>query len=82
MKVRFNAIPLWLMKAYLTELGATETTENVLVATGWQAEVRPGEPYRIGSLVVGATEVTLAGDAAAIEAMLQKLQWKTMRGGG
>jgi hypothetical protein len=75
-------VPLWLMKAYLTELGATETKENVLVAGNWQAVVRKSEPARIGSLVVGRIEVEFAGDEAAIEAVLEKLHWKTLRGGG
>lgn len=82
MKLNFNAIPLWLMKEYLMELGATETGENVLEAAGWRAVVRRGEPYRIGSLVVGSVDVELDGDEAALAAMLEKLHWKTMRGGG
>jgi len=82
MKLNFNAIPLWLMKEYLTELGATEVRENVLVADGWQAVVSKGEPFRIGSLEVGVTDVEFSGDNTAIEAMLEKLHWKTLRGGG
>ena len=78
----FNAIPLWLMKEYLSELGATEEAENRLVAEGWEALVSKGEPFRLGSLVVGVTEVEFSGDAAAIGAVLEKLHWKTLRGGG
>lgn len=82
MKLSFNAIPLWLMKEYLTELGAKETEENVLVAEKWQASVAKGEPFKLGSLRVGVTDVEISGDEAAIEAMLEKLHWKTLRGGG
>ncbi|HMQ56846.1 MAG TPA: DUF1952 domain-containing protein [Anaerolineae bacterium] len=82
MKLSFNAIPLWLMKEYLTELGATEINENVLTAGTWQAVVSKGEPFRLGSLQVGVTDVELSGDQAALEAMLEKLHWKTLRGGG
>jgi hypothetical protein len=78
----FKAIPLWLMKEYLSELGATEQAENKLVAEGWKAVLSKGEPFRLGSLVVGVTEVELSGDQATIEAMLEKLHWKTLRGGG
>ena len=70
------------MKKYLTDLGATEIEENVLVGDNWQAVVGKGEPARIGSLVVGRIDVELSGDEAAIEAMLEKLHWKTLRGGG
>jgi hypothetical protein len=81
-KLSFNAIPLWLMKEYLAELGATEQAEGLMVAEGRQARLRKGEPFRLGSLVVGVTEVELSGDETAIEAMLKKLHWKTLRGGG
>ncbi len=75
-------IPLWLMKKYLTDLGATETEENVMVGDNWQALVKKSEPYKIGSLVVGRIELEVFGDEAAIEVMLEKLHWKSMRGGG
>jgi hypothetical protein len=81
-KLSFNAIPLWLMKTYLSELGATEQAENRLVAEAWEAVVRKGEPFQLGSLVVGVTEVEFSGDEAAINALLEKLHWKTLRGGG
>ena len=82
MKLSFHAIPLWLMKEYLTELGATETEENVLVADDWQARVSKGEPYRVGSLAVGVTDVEFSGEATVIEDVLEKLHLKTLRGGG
>jgi hypothetical protein len=75
-------VPLWAMKAYLTDMGATETAENLLVADGWQAAVKKSEPVKIGSLVVGRIEVEFSGDETAITAMLEKLHWKTLRGGG
>lgn len=75
-------VPLWTMKGYLTDLGATETAENLLVADKWQAVVRKSEPVEIGSLVVGRIEVEFFGDEATIAAMLEKLHWKTLRGGG
>ena len=81
MQLSCNGVPLWLMKEYLTELGAREMAENVLVANGWQAVVSKGEPVRIGSLVVGVTQVELSGDEDSIEAMLEKLHRKTMRCG-
>jgi len=79
---RIYGVPLWVMKKYLTDLGATETEENLLVGAGWQARLRKSEPARIGSLVVGRIEVEFSGDRPAIEAMLERLHWKTLRGGG
>jgi hypothetical protein len=81
MKLTYG-IPLWLMKKYLTDLGAVETAENVLVGDGWRALVSKGEPARIGSLAVGRIEVDLSGEKTAIEALLEQLHWKTLRGGG
>ncbi len=75
-------IPNWLMKEYLTELGAVETEENVMVADKWQAVVRKSEPAKLGSLVIGRIEVEFSGDEATLEALMEKLHWKTMRGGG
>ena len=75
-------VPLWLMKKYLTDLGGTEMEENVMVGDGWQAVVSKSEPARIGSLVCGRIEVDLTGDEQAVETMLDRLHWKSMRGGG
>ncbi len=74
--------PLWLMKEYLTELGALETEKNVLTAPDWRAVVCKSEPAQIGSFRLGRIEVELTGDEAAIEAMLEKLHLKTLRCGG
>ncbi len=79
---RIFGVPLWLMKDYLVDLGATETAENVMTGAGWQAVVRKNEPVRIGSLVVGRIEAEFSGDEAALSELLEKLHWKTMRGGG
>ena len=81
MKYTFG-VPLWLMKKYLTDLGGIETEENVLVCDGWQAVVSGGEPAGIGSLVCGRIEVDLTGDEQAVDTLLDKLHWKSMRGGG
>lgn len=81
MKLTFG-VPLWAMKAYLTDLGATETAEDLLVANNWQAAVRKSEPAKIGSLVVGRIEVEFSGNETAIATMLEKLHWKTLRAGG
>lgn len=81
MKLTFG-VPLWAMKKYLADLGATETAENTLAGEGWQAVVSQSEPAKIGSLVVGRINVEFSGDKAAIAALLEKLHWKTLRGGG
>lgn len=81
MKLTFG-VPLWQMKEYLVELGAKETSSNVLAAEQWQAVVSKSEPIKLGSLVVGRIEVEFSGDETALATMLEKLHWKTLRGGG
>ena len=75
-------LPLWLMKKYLTDLGGSETEENVLVGDGWRAVVSKGEPHRIGSLVSGRIDVDITGDDEIVEPLLEKLDRKSLRGGG
>ncbi|MCB0210256.1 MAG: DUF1952 domain-containing protein [Anaerolineae bacterium] len=70
------------MKKYLADLGAAETAENVMIGQGWQAVVRKSEPARIGSLVVGRIELELTGEPLAVDDLVERLHWKTMRGGG
>ncbi len=75
-------VPLWLMKKYMADLGATEAEENVMVGDGWQAKLSRSEPFKIGSLVVGRIQVELVGEPEVLEVLLEKLHWKTLRGGG
>lgn len=81
MKLTYG-IPLWLMKKYLVDLGATEVEENVMQTDRWTAAVQKGEPHKIGSLVVGRIDVELTGDPDVLDDLVEKLHWKTMRGGG
>ncbi|MBI3957526.1 MAG: DUF1952 domain-containing protein [Chloroflexi bacterium] len=78
----YHGVPQWLMKEYLADLGAVERGENVMVADNWQAVVSKAEPNHIGSLVIGGAAVEFSGDQAALDAMFEKLHWKTLRGGG
>ncbi len=78
----YHGVPQWLMKEYLADLGAVEQAENVMVAEGWQAVVSKAEPNRIGSLVIGGAAVEFSGEQAVLDAMFEKLHWKTLRGGG
>lgn len=81
MKLTYG-VPLWLMKKYLVDLGATEVEENVMQTDEWTVKVAKGEPHRVGSLVVGRIDVELSGDPDVLEDLAEKLHWKTMRGGG
>ncbi|MEZ4637754.1 MAG: DUF1952 domain-containing protein [Caldilineaceae bacterium] len=57
----YYGVPLWLMKEYLADLGATEVEENVMEGDGWTAHITKAEPNRIGSLVIGGASVEFSG---------------------
>lgn len=78
----YYGVPLWLLKSYLTDLGGVEVAENVIEGVGWRADVRKAIPRSIGSLTVGGATADFSGDAAALDALFEKLHWKTLRGGG
>jgi hypothetical protein len=77
-------VPLWLMTKYLIELGGITTeAKNTIAGDGWQATVREAEPARIGpTLKVGRIAVEFSGSPPDIADLLERLHWKTMRGGG
>ena len=78
----YYGVPLWLMKDYLTQLDGVETGEDVVEGDGWRAELRKAERRHIGSLSVGGATVVFAGEQATLDALFEKLHWKTLRGGG
>jgi hypothetical protein len=78
----YYGVPDWLMVDYLTSLGGEETDKFVIDADGWSAKIRKAEPRHIGSLTVGGSTVVFTGEEAALEALFERLHWKTLRGGG
>lgn len=78
----YYGVPIWLLKDYLISLGAREVSENVMETEQWRAELHKATPKHIGSLVIGGATAIFTGDQAALDAMFEKLHWKTMRGGG
>jgi hypothetical protein len=78
----YYCVPDWLMADYLTDLGGVEVEKHVIEGDGWSAVIRKAEPKQIGSLEIGGATVEFRGDDGKLEAMLEKLHWKTLRGGG
>jgi hypothetical protein len=78
----YYGVPLWLMKDYLTQLDGVETGEDVVEGDGWRADLRKAERRHIGSLSVGGATVVFTGEQAILDALFEKLHWKTLRGGG
>lgn len=76
-----HAIPLWLLREYLEELGGTAESETVVAGEGWRAELTKLPDHEIGSLRIGRVELRLEGTAAAVERLRPGLDRKTMRAG-
>ncbi|MFN8497906.1 MAG: DUF1952 domain-containing protein [Anaerolineae bacterium] len=77
-----RAVPLWLLREYLMELGGQGDGED-LVGDGWRASLLWLGTYRIGSLVVGEARVEIEGEATAVERTAAALDLRlSTRGGG
>lgn len=82
MRHEYYGVPVWLMKTYFEELGAREGGENVMEWDGsCRAVISVAEPRKVGSLVVGGSVVEFSGCEGNLEAMLEQLEWKTLRVG-
>jgi hypothetical protein len=77
-----TGIPLWLLAAYLIDLGGVEHGPGEIEGPGWRARLTPAEDFRRGSLVVGQVNLALDGDADALARLNTALEKKLLRGGG
>ena len=76
-----HAIPLWLLRDYLSEIGGTIESENQVIGQGWTAVLTKLEPKKVGSLRVGQVKIEFAGQAEAIAQLQTQFHKKTMRAG-
>lgn len=78
----YYGVPIWLMKDYLAQLGGREISQDVVEGEGWRAELRKAKRRQIGSLSIGGATAIFSGEPDALDALFEKLHWKTLRGGG
>lgn len=76
------AIPLWLLREYLVELGGAAVSENVVEGAGWRVELTKLPDRQLGSLRVGRVELKLQGEPEAVAGLRPGLDQKTLRAGG
>jgi len=76
-----HAIPLWLLREYLEELGGEAVAEDRVVGDGWLASLEKMAPREVGSLRVGIVQVIIEGSSAALESLLPEFEKKTLRAG-
>jgi hypothetical protein len=76
-----RGIPFFLLKEYLQDLGGTSTAEDRVEAPGWQVQLEKMEPFRLGSLAVGQTRLTIEIDEEIADEFLERFELKTLRAG-
>lgn len=80
-QVFVHAIPLWLLREYLEELGGRAESETVVTGDGWRADLKKLPDHQMGSLRVGRVELKLLGEPEALAALRPGLDRKTLRAG-
>jgi hypothetical protein len=77
-----RAIPLWLLRAYLEELGGQVQADGSVAGEGWQARLTQLPDAEVGSLRIGQVRLELTGEAAAVARLQHALKPKLLRAGG
>ncbi|MCS6994529.1 MAG: DUF1952 domain-containing protein, partial [Anaerolineales bacterium] len=77
-----RGIPFFLLKEYLQELGGQLTAEDTVAGDGWSVRLERMEPFRLGSLEVGQTRLTMELRDDVAEDFLERFRLKTLRAGG
>ncbi|MBT8396934.1 MAG: DUF1952 domain-containing protein [Gemmatimonadetes bacterium] len=76
-----RGIPFFLLREYLEELGGTATRDDRVEGPGWRADLERMEPFRIGSLSVGQTKITLEMEDHLVDDFMERFSLKTLRAG-
>lgn len=77
-----RAMPIWLLRDYLLQVGGQEQADGTIQGAGWQARLTQLEDFQIGSLRVGEVRLEITGDDGALAAVWMALEPKLMRAGG
>lgn len=77
-----RGIPYFLLKEYLQEMGGRPVKRNLIVGDGWSAHLQRMAPFRLGSLAVGQTRLTLEIEDQRLDDFMEQFSKKTLRAGG
>ena len=77
-----RGIPYYLLKEYLQELGGILSGEDLIQGDGWSVEIEKMEPFRLFSLSVGQSRLTMKLDDLVADDFLERFKKKTLRAGG
>lgn len=76
-----RGIPYFLLKEYLQELGGSLANDNIVRGDGWAVTIERMEAFRLGSLEVGQTRLTMELDDLVAKDFLRRFDVKTLRAG-
>lgn len=76
-----RGIPYFLLKEYLQELGGSPVDENLIRGDGWSVRLERMQPFRLGSLEVGQTRLTMELDDFVAKDFIGRFDMKTLRAG-
>ncbi|MCG2786868.1 MAG: DUF1952 domain-containing protein [Anaerolineae bacterium] len=76
-----RGIPYFLLKEYLQELGGTLASENEVRGEGWSVRLEKMEPFRLKSLSVGQTRLTMEIREDVYDDFMTRFSMKTLRAG-
>jgi hypothetical protein len=77
-----RGIPYFLLKEYLQEMGGTLIEENFIQGEGWSVRLERMEPFRLFSLSVGQTRLTVEMEDQVADDFIEQFRKKTLRAGG
>ncbi len=77
-----RGIPFFLLKDYLIDMGGEIIDENHVQGPGWNVTLTRMEPFRIGSLSVGQTQVEIKIKDELADEFMEIFNLKTWRAGG
>jgi hypothetical protein len=77
-----RGIPYFLLKEYLQEMGGKEIEENLIQGDGWSVRLERMEPFRLFSISVGQTRLTVEMEDHVADDFTERFRKKTLRAGG
>jgi hypothetical protein len=76
-----RGIPYFLLKEYLQELGGTLIADDTVAGEGWTVRLEKMEPFRLKSLSVGQTRLSMEIREDVYEDFMARFSMKTLRAG-
>jgi len=76
-----RGIPYYLLKEYLQELDGTLVGEDLIQGDGWSVKIEKLEPFRLFSLSVGQSRLTMELEERIADDFLERFKKKTFERG-